>query len=149
MRPSAPPARLLMPMTRSFARTGSPRAAGMAVAALAAGAIAAARLETDLAGGEGMPCPFREVTGLPCPLCGSTRALAHLGELDPVFLRYNAVVALAVAVALAAGVLVAVRPAAASRLSRLGAARRPLRTGLLLVLAAWVVALLNHATIVA
>ena len=52
-----------------------------------------------------MLCPFREVTGLPCPLCGGTRAFALAAQGDPDFLDYGAVwvfVAAAAAVALIA-----------------------------------------------
>jgi len=28
------------------------------------------------------PCPFRVVTGIPCPSCGSTRSLVHLAHGD-------------------------------------------------------------------
>jgi hypothetical protein len=28
------------------------------------------------------PCPFRAVTGIPCPSCGSTRSLVHLANGD-------------------------------------------------------------------
>jgi hypothetical protein len=27
-------------------------------------------------------CPFRALTGIPCPVCGSTTAAVHLGHLD-------------------------------------------------------------------
>src|SRR3954452_1898323 len=38
-----------------------------------------------------LPCPFRAATGLPCPLCGATRALALGARRDARFLDYNAV----------------------------------------------------------
>ena len=38
-----------------------------------------------------LPCPFLEITGVPCPLCGGTRALVHAGQLQSSFLDYNAI----------------------------------------------------------
>ena len=35
-----------------------------------------------LSQGFALPCMFLSVTGIPCPTCGSTRALAALGQLD-------------------------------------------------------------------
>lgn len=29
-----------------------------------------------------LPCPFRAVTGIPCPSCGTTRSLVHLAHGD-------------------------------------------------------------------
>src|SRR3954464_8864726 len=58
------------------------------------------------------PCPFRTVTGLPCPLCGGTRAFAWAARGDVGFLHYNAFwffVALAMVLA-GAAVLVLRRP---------------------------------------
>lgn len=43
-------------------------------------------------------CPFRAATGLPCPLCGSTRAVLLAVQGDPRFLDFNAVMVVVVAV---------------------------------------------------
>ncbi|HWT92124.1 MAG TPA: DUF2752 domain-containing protein [Solirubrobacteraceae bacterium] len=43
-------------------------------------------------------CPFRAATGLPCPLCGSTRAVLLAAQGDPRFLDYNAVMVAVLAV---------------------------------------------------
>ncbi|HEU5182573.1 MAG TPA: DUF2752 domain-containing protein [Candidatus Polarisedimenticolia bacterium] len=72
-------------------------------------AAVAARLHLlSLAGGIHLPlfCPFRQITGWPCPTCGSTRALAALtqGRLIEA-LSFNPLVA-AVALFLVAAAMV-------------------------------------------
>jgi hypothetical protein len=68
---------------------------------------------TDL----GLPeCPFRAVTGLPCPLCGSTRAVTLLAHGDPAFARFNLVVPLLLIGLVLAGAWLA----AGRRLPRVG-----------------------------
>jgi hypothetical protein len=54
-------------------------------------------------------CPFRAATGLPCPLCGATRAFVLFGHGDGRWVDYGAVWVL-VAVALIAAGLVRYRP---------------------------------------
>lgn len=64
------------------ARTGAltgPVLAGLGVAVAAAYVVA-----VDPAGSPGRypACPFRTLTGHPCPLCGGLRAVHHLGRFD-------------------------------------------------------------------
>jgi hypothetical protein len=52
--------------------------------------------------GIGWPCVFKAVTGIPCPTCGGTRALAALSRLEPwQALHWNPLLTLAVFAALA------------------------------------------------
>ena len=87
-------------------------------------------------------CPFRSVTGLPCPLCGATRAFALAVRGDAGWTVYNAPwVVLAVAAALAGvAVLAGVRPGPGPRTLWVAAA--------LFVAVAWAYALTQRATIV-
>jgi hypothetical protein len=67
-------------------------------APLAAGALVPVSALSD----DGAWCPFRAATGLPCPLCGATRAFVLAGHGDGRFLDYGAVwVAVAVALVVA------------------------------------------------
>jgi uncharacterized protein DUF2752 len=52
----------------------------LTLGALAAGALDRGGTDAALAGG--VPCPFRAVTGVRCPLCGMTHATVALGSGD-------------------------------------------------------------------
>ncbi len=60
--------------------------------ALAAGPLAIGALVpvSAVLDGPGL-CPFRELTGVPCPLCGATRAFVLAGHGDGRWLDYGAV----------------------------------------------------------
>ena len=87
------------------------------------------------------PCPFRSVTGLPCPLCGASRAFALAVRGDGGWTAYNAPwVVLAVAAVLAGvAVLAGWRPRPGPRALWAAAA--------LFVAVAWAYALAQRGTI--
>jgi hypothetical protein len=94
-----------------------------------------------------VPCPFRELTGLPCPLCGSVRAVVLASHLDGGLWSYNAVmvvVLLALAVLGLAG-LIADRRGGALRLPP---TRVLIAVGAVVLGVAWTWTLLHHRTIV-
>jgi hypothetical protein len=92
------------------------------------------------------PCPFRAITGLPCPLCGGTRAFAWVARGDGGFLHYNAFWVLVAVALIVAGVFVL----ASGRQFLDDLTRTPRRAMLtfgLLGAAGWAYALVERATI--
>ena len=103
-------------------------------------------------GGGALACPFREATGLPCPLCGATRAFALATRGDAAFLQYNAVAVAGAAVMVVAGaaglLLAALRPLPARRMAaHLGRGRTLLALALGGAALAWVWTLTHAAAI--
>ena len=92
----------------------------------------------------GLLCPFRELTGLPCPLCGATRAFALAARGDLGFTSYNAVW-----VAVAAGLIVAGAVTAIRRRRPALSAQAATALVVLVAVVAWGYALAQRATIVA
>lgn len=80
------------------------RGRGLVVAAAGALPFCLAQASAD---GPALLCPFRAATGLPCPLCGATRAFRLAGRGDPGFLRLNGWWVLLALVAVAGGLGVA------------------------------------------
>lgn len=111
------------------------------LALVAAGAVPFALAPVVHAGdGLDLACPFLAVTGVPCPLCGGTRAVALAAQGDPDFLSYGAVWVLVLLALVVAGVLVLLgrRPALL---------RQPVAATAVAFAAAWAWALANAGTI--
>ena len=111
-----------------------------------------------LAGESGLgglpPCPFRAATGLPCPLCGATRAFALAARGDAELLRYNAAwVAFALLAVLAGAVALTGRAPLARARARLARALssppRAVAALALVALVPWAYALLQRDAIAA
>jgi DNA-binding transcriptional LysR family regulator len=120
------------------------RRQGLLIAGVAAAPFCLAQAA---AAGPELVCPFRAATGLPCPLCGATRAFALAGRGDSAFLRFNGwwVLLAAVALGTGLGVAMAARPLHAPR------ARGAALAVVLLVFAVaapWTWALAQRGTIV-
>jgi len=105
--------------------------------------FAAGALAGSDGGGLLPPCPFRAATGLPCPLCGATRAFALAVRGDGGWVAYNAPWVVLAALAIAAGLLAL----AGARLPR----ARPAyvaAAAVLVVAVAWTYALVQRGPIV-
>ncbi|MEO9322354.1 DUF2752 domain-containing protein [Nocardioides sp. C4-1] len=121
--------------------TGTPAAASIATAGAGAAVLAlgaAVVLSPDGIEDGPVVCPFRRLTGLPCPGCGLTRSWVYLahGRWDDAYSAHPfGIVAMAAAVALVAAVVLGL------------VTRRPMpdvdrvlrRTWALAVVAAWLV----------
>ncbi|HEU4658086.1 MAG TPA: DUF2752 domain-containing protein [Capillimicrobium sp.] len=69
--------------------------------------------------GPSVPCPWRDALGIPCPLCGATRAVTLLVHGDGAWTSYNAGVVLTLLALVLAGVVGLAWPAVARRGLRL------------------------------
>jgi hypothetical protein len=92
------------------------------------------------------PCAFRAATGLPCPMCGGTRAFAFAARGDAGFTSYNAFWVGVAVLAILAGIFVLVtRRQFVDALTR--TPRRAIFTLAVLAAAGWAYALAERATI--
>jgi hypothetical protein len=80
-------------------------------------------------------CPFRAATGIPCPLCGGTRAIALAAHGDGRFLSYGAVWVLVAIAAVVAGAVALIR--GRTRPWWPAGSRRPLAIGAAVIGLAW------------
>jgi len=94
----------------------------------------------------GFTCPFRALTGVPCPLCGATRAFALAARGDAGFTSYNAVWVIVAALAIVAGAAALItRRSPVDALTR--TPQRAMLTLAVLGAAGWAYALAERATI--
>jgi hypothetical protein len=91
-------------------------------------------------------CPWRGITGIPCPGCGGTRALLELSNADlPAALAMNPAVSLAAVGAMLLAVVAAIAPAAGDRLLALAGTALRTRRGRVGVAVLLAVPPLRHA----
>lgn len=121
--------------------------AGAGVLAFAAAGLLIHPATGGAASAVDITCPFQAMTGLPCPLCGATRSLGLFVQGNGSFLDYNPVWVVVVALVVLGALLGALRPAVRLRAARAPAALK-VAVGVLVVVAAWSVALAHRAAIV-
>ena len=131
-------------MTAEVSHRAGLLVAAAAAAPFVAGALLYAPHGGDL-GGPQLVCPFRAATGLPCPLCGGTRAVVLAAHGDGAFLHYNAVAVLALVAAIVVG-LVALAPRAGRRARAMLARPGWVLAGVAVI--AWAWTLTHRATII-
>jgi hypothetical protein len=136
--------RLIAMASASLGTSSARRGAALAAAGLAPFVVGRALYDANPAdiGGPAITCPFRAATGLPCPLCGSTRAVALFAHGDGAWTAYNAVAVVVLLAMVVAGVVLAVRSRPLPRI------RSPLAATAALLAVAWVWTLTHQDTIV-
>jgi len=91
-------------------------------------------------------CLFRTMTGLPCPLCGGTRAFTYVASGNSKFLSYNAFWVFVAVAMIIAGFFVIFTRFSLQGFWRRG--RLPIYIVTTLLLSGWIWALVNRGTIV-
>ena len=123
-----------MTLLVSPARAGL-RISGQRVAAAGMAAVGLANLSVP--GRPATLCPFRAITGIPCPFCGGTTAAVRIGHLDLLgALRANPVVVVGALVVMAIPVVTSVPRVAAIRAAQRSVSRRPTRSAWAIIAAA-------------
>gem|GEM_PF-2930418 len=103
----------------------------------------------SVVGGEGtLPalCPFRLATGVPCPLCGGTRAFVFAASGDSRFLSYNAFWVFVAVAMIVMGVIMMITRRSFSRFWR-PSSRAPLYLVVTLLSGGWIWSLTHQASI--
>jgi hypothetical protein len=110
------------------------RISGQRTAAACIAAVALANLRVP--GRPATVCPFRAITGIPCPFCGGTTAAVRIGRLDLLgALRANPIVVIGAVFVMALPLLTSAPAVVAFRAARPRVAKRTIIGALMLAIA--------------